>query len=382
VIAPGTVGPASAALDDYECSGMGTVTGRTGALADAYTSWLAVPGGARVSHAADDMPGSCNLSGSDLVEGVSCNRAPWRELMRRTATALGIAGLAVATLLTGCGTNTGTSAAPPGDATGISSSAGTDLDAAAVKAENMIADCMKKKGFQYTPHPLRFGAESQVDRYAGGLSVLEPADQVRAFRSKYGFGGYSKQVYPNDAALRPAASASGKNPNNAIRAALGPAQQKAYDRAFAGNSGEAETGQGAPNGDDVGCAGEASAKYFGTQTDESRAASRRAYAQFENDPAVIEAAQKYAGCLKDRGYTVASTRPGKIEYELRSQFAGNGGAAKAAGSADDPAGQGQAKEGLRKEIKAALDDLDCRTGYAELARTKYAAAVRSGGGVG
>lgn len=304
--------------------------------------------------------------------------------MRRTATSLGIAGLAVATLLTGCGTKTGTSAsATPGDGTAVSSTTETDLDAAAVKAENMIADCMKKKGFQYTPHPVRFSTGNQVDRYAGGLSILEPADQVRAFRSRYGFGVLSKQVYPNDAALRADTSSSGQNPNNAVRAALGPAQQKAYDRALVGNSGEAKAGQGGPAGDDLGCSGEAAAKYFGTQTDDRQAADRRAYAKFENDPAVIEAAQKYADCLKGKGYTLASTRPGKIEYELRSQFTGDGGGAKAVGSADHPAaGQGQAKEGLRKEIKAALDDLDCRGGYAELARTEYAAAVRSGGGVG
>jgi hypothetical protein len=38
-----------------------------------------------------------------------------------------------------------------------------------------------------------------------------------------------------------------------------------------------------------------------------------------------------------------------------------------------------AKTGLANEIKAALDDLDCRTEYATIARTRFAATIRAGG---
>ena len=55
-------------------------------------------------------------------------------------------------------------------------------------------------------------------RYGCRLSILEPPlDKVRAFRSKYGFGGFSKQVYPHDPVLQPGPADEGQNPNNAIR---------------------------------------------------------------------------------------------------------------------------------------------------------------------
>jgi len=299
--------------------------------------------------------------------------------MRRLTVCLAALSL---TVLAGCGgkaADTSAAGTPKQDASASAQSTGgttTDTNSAVVKAENMIADCMKAKGFQYVPHPVSYDDDSQVGKYAGMLSVLEPADQVRTFRAKYGFGVYSRLVYPNDPAVAARQQDPSQNPNNAIRDALDPARQKTYDVALQGFSGGLTAKQEANKSADQGCAGAASAKYFGSgQTKEQQAAAGREYAKFENDPAVESAAQKYADCLKNKGYRVSSAKPGWVEQSLFTD---------ATEKVSDPAkvSAAAAKAGLANEIKAALDDLDCRADYATIARTKYAAAIRAGNGVG
>ncbi|GAA2903194.1 hypothetical protein Acy02nite_86600 [Actinoplanes cyaneus] len=281
-------------------------------------------------------------------------------------------------LLAGCGDTDASDATTTDTAAGAGPAAATtDPDSAQVKAENMIADCMKKKGFQYVPHPLDFGDNSPQAKYAGMTSVLQPADEVKAFRAKYGFGGYSRLVYPNDPAVAAPAVDPAKNPNNAIRAGLDPSRQAAYDVALEGSAKKAKAGteQGAAKGDQ-GCAGEAAAKYYGSgPSNDKKASAGREYAKFQNDAAMIAAAQKYASCLKAKGYRVTSAQPGMIE---QSQFTAAIDAFTQAGQIDAAA----AKSALDTEIKAALDDLECRTDYATLARTKWASVITTGNGIG
>lgn len=299
--------------------------------------------------------------------------------MRRLTVSLAALSLAV---LAGCGgkADTGTAAgtATAGSATGTqdTGSATSDADSATVKAENMIADCMKTKGFQYVPHPLSYNDDSQIAKYAGLSSLLEPADQVRAFRAKYGFGAYSRLVYPNDPAVAVQKQDPSQNPNNAIRAALDPARRKAYDKALTGSEDGLTAKESGTRTADQGCSGAAALKYYGTGPSKAdQAAASREYAKFQNDPTVVTAAQKYADCLKHKGYQVSSAQPGRVE---ESMFDDATGKLENAGtiSAD------VAKAGLAKEITAALADLDCRGDYATLARTKYAAAIKAGNGNG
>jgi outer membrane murein-binding lipoprotein Lpp len=242
------------------------------------------------------------------------------------------------------------------------------LDDASVKAENMIADCMKKKGFQYVPQPSSFvNNQDKAARYSGPASVLEPPEQVRAFRAKYGFGGpAAQQAYPKDPMLaQPAPPDPSRNPNNGIREALDPARQKAYDKALEGD-GRKEAKPDA----DRGCGGEAALKFYGqAPTGQDEIASAREYRQFQTDPATVAAAQKYADCLKSRGYKITSAQPGKVEREM-------------AEAAMVPVSGSSAQAALAGDIKAALDDLDCRADYATVVRDKWAKAVRSGGAVG
>jgi hypothetical protein len=294
--------------------------------------------------------------------------------MRRLTVSLAALSLA---LLAGCGGKAADGAAGTAKRDAATGTPDTgDANSAEVKAENMIADCMKGKGFRYVPHPLSFDDDNQVAKYAGLSSLLEPVDQVRAFRAKYGFGAYARLVFPNDPAVAVRQVDPNQNPNNAIRAALDPAQQKAYDKALTGDSDGLTVKEAKTKSADQGCAGEASLKYYGSgPSKDEQAAAGREYAKFQNDPAVISAAQKYADCLKNKGYRVSSAQPGRVEesmFDDATAKAENAGAVSAAA----------AKSGLTTEIKAALDDLDCRAGYATLARTKYAAAVKAGNGVG
>ena len=291
--------------------------------------------------------------------------------MRRLAVSGAVLSLLLIAGCNGADTDTDTAAAAAGGTTSkpqgtadpqdTTEGAEAQLDAASIKAENMVADCMKKKGFQYVPTPSSFASNrDRAARYAGPGSVLEPAEQVRAFRAKYGFGGRAaRQAYPNDPMLaQPGPPDPSKNPNNAIRDALDPARKKAYDKAMDGNGRKDRK-----PGDDMGCGGEAALKFYGEgATEQEEIAKAREYRQFQTDPATVAAAQKYADCLKNKGYDITSTQPGKIEGEM----------AEAA----------MVETVLTRDIKAALDDLDCRADYAALVRGKWAGAVRSGGGVG
>lgn len=297
--------------------------------------------------------------------------------MRRLTVSAAALGLG---LLAGCGTTgtavttSTTSATSTTGATSTNGATGTtgatDTDSL---VENAVADCMKAKGFQYIPHPVDYGNTNQQGTYAGLNSVLEAPDQVKTWREKYGFGLFSQLVYPNDPAVGEAKTTV--NPNNAIREALDPARQKAYMFALTGNF---KSGITAKKGQkpDMGCAGEAALKYYGTgESKAQQAAEARDYARFQNDPGVVAAARTYAGCLRGKGYQVTSAQPGQVEQTLYVQA---GDVFQNAGKID----AATAKSRLATEIKQALDDLDCRTGYATLVRTNWSAIVRAGSGAG
>jgi hypothetical protein len=306
-------------------------------------------------------------------------------MRRRLTVSLAALGVAALAAVSGCGAKTdaggggsapGGTAEPGASASATQDSSGVqDANSAEVKAENFTADCMKGKGFRYIPHALNFGTDAnKIADYAGMNFVLSPPDEVRKFRAKYGFGGYGRLVYPNDPAV--AEPVDTPNPNNAIRAALDPAQQKAYDQALNGDYRKLKAGGKLPAGKvDQGCGGEASLKFYGTgPSKKEQQDNSREYAKFTGDPAVVKAAQKYGDCLKQKGYRVKDARPGWISQAMFTGWSDKVPQGKVSAAA--------ARSGLTKEIKAALDDLDCSTDYATLARTKYAKAVRAGGGVG
>jgi len=295
--------------------------------------------------------------------------------MRRLTVSVAVLSLA---LLAACGSHADDAAAPAGaaapPAAGDSGTRAADYDAASVKVESSIADCMKKAGFRYVAHPTRVDETDQRALYGGPQSLLQPDEKVQAFRAKYGFGLFAALVYPTDPAVGASPTDAGPNPNNAIRDGLDKAQQAAYDQALNGAGGESKAGGESTTSS--GCAPTAAQKYFGSgPSKDQQAAAARNYAAFQNDPQVVAAAQKYADCLRGKGYPVASASPGTIEQSVQGSYfdkVSQGGTPGAAA----------AKTGLTNEIKAALDDLGCRTDYAKLARTRYAAVIQAGTGNG
>jgi hypothetical protein len=318
--------------------------------------------------------------------------------MRRLLVPMAVIGLA---MTAGCGdkeggkdaAGAGAQATAPGGA-----SAGGAVDAKKQKVENLIADCMKKQGFQYVPHVLADLVPESAS-YAGQLSVLEPADEVRKFREKYGFGVMSRLVYPDDPAVKLPDIDPSKNPNNAIRDRLDAGRREAYDRALDGVVDPGTDGKHHKGDIKVpGCSSTAYTEVFGDTTPDeaSQRARERAYTAFQTDPEVVADAQKWADCLRGQGYKVNYTRPGEIETGMatlamdgqlpaepgESVQVPTGGAATAAVAGSAPLSAEAAKVGLQRETKAALADLDCRTDYATLVRSKYAKVLRDGDGKG
>jgi hypothetical protein len=249
-----------------------------------------------------------------------------------------------------------------------------EINAQEVKVQNMIADCMKKEGFQYIPHPMVYGggAGDLLPRYTLRASLLEPEGTVRAWRQKYGFGRYSQLVFPNDPQVNPPESAP--NPNDAIVDGLDDARRKAYQVALDGQEGGG-IAVGKPSASDLlainnSCRGKAGKEFDGDTAEtpakqKKEAADRRLYRKFQTDPAVVTAAADYAKCLRGRGFRPERTQPGSIETALIDD----------AREPSEGISAAAAKRGLAKEVKAALADLDCRTSYATIMRTKYPAVA-------
>ncbi|MET0494095.1 MAG: hypothetical protein ABW000_13295 [Actinoplanes sp.] len=168
------------------------------------------------------------------------------------------------------------------------------------------------------------------------------------------------EVYPHDPVLSHGSAPDADrepNPNVTIRDALDTSRRKAYDLALHDCSG-------------------AAARTVYPSSAPPRAAGEPDHRAFRSDPKVVAAVADYAGCLRVKGHQVPDPEPGTIETTLYEQ------ATEAFGRRDlfnpDAAEQlsaAEARTGLTAEITLALTDLDCRAGYANLARTGYAEAV-------
>jgi hypothetical protein len=283
---------------------------------------------------------------------------------------LAVAGLVV---LTACGGASGSApTSPPAAAAGFAAAIpdlpDTTQDKAEVlhqKAENWLADCMKRKGFTYVPDkPEVYDAKEGL--FVNRRSLLQPDAVVRPLRQKYGFGVAAQRVYPNDPTIVVPPDDGKEKPNNMIRAGLDAAARQKYDEA-------------------MGLEGKTGAKVDGCRDQAYRKFSRRAdfagkraedestWEKFTTDPQVVQAAKKYADCLRGKRYQITSSKPGDVEKFMRNLVRPM--EVPAAGDEDPTAGSGSANEELAAEIKKAMDDLDCRGSYAEIVRTRYPQVV-------
>ncbi|MEV6031064.1 hypothetical protein AB0L65_07930 [Nonomuraea sp. NPDC052116] len=268
--------------------------------------------------------------------------------------------LAATIVLSGCGADAepaGKGASPP------STSAATAQEKRR-QFESVKADCMKQKGFRYIAYvpqedPLTDGERK---RRAGDYEAL------KAQRAKYGFGVFSSYVYPKGPdAPDNMPDLSGADPNGDIWTKLSPAQSKSYWKAV--------------NACAVVAAKQALGKKVTSDTDlfdQLAAASDKATErEIDGDAELVELASSMATCLTGKGYKVSGTRPTQLSTRGWNAFLDQEDEIGRRQREDVPDVPSPSKKGeigrtfgarltaaeakpyLDKEIKAALDDLEC-----------------------
>ncbi|WP_283133605.1 hypothetical protein [Rhizohabitans arisaemae] len=247
--------------------------------------------------------------------------------------------------LSGCGTTPeGKPAASAGASAANSPEAAVDKRR---EVEAVKADCMKKKGFTYVafvPKPkLDVVAKAELGDYAA----------MKEYRSKYGFDVFSHWVYREKHPKNPEQL---NDPNDALKRSLSRSQYGTY--------GEASDE----------CEAQAINVVFGKSFrsaeefhEEGEKASERLNRELNADPQLVELAQGYADCLKGKGYRVTDVKPSGVADALWLAFNEEG---SALGKANQEASESgdlaaaiptpeQARPYLTREIKAALEDLEC-----------------------
>ncbi|MDP9848409.1 hypothetical protein [Streptosporangium lutulentum] len=259
-------------------------------------------------------------------------------MFARSAVAVSTTALALA-VLTGCGSESAPApvAAPTQD----------DVTQPAWRIERIKADCMKQKGFTYVPFVAPPQKQSELERKA----VEGDYKAMKEFRTKYGFQIFAAHVYPDDpasGALVPEAFAT--NPNDRILGSLNKTQFTAYQ--------DAENSCFDKGTQEV-LHKKASSRYdLATQLSEmtDQLTSR----EIAGDPKLVELAAPFGDCLKAKGYPVPFLTPtalvirGQEAFRAEEHKFGRG----ENGSRPDLTPD-QARPYLAREIKAALDDLEC-----------------------
>lgn len=316
-----------------------------------------------------------------------------------------VAVLSVA-LIAGCGSSGSDGEAASSAVAGTSTTtddAEAKADNGQVSTENQIADCMKQQGFTYIPRPVvsatagkkALVTTSESSEFTGTRSFLQPDDKLRPWREKYGFmDALAEAAYPNDPQLKATrkTSKASNDPNQAIVAALDPAQRAAYNIALMGDAKahvyDPKEGKSTARQQkyDDSCQGKVdaalaeAAEAENSSKEAAKAAddAKKIKARYKSDPKVADAADEYANCLKERGYPARGSDPLQFQDDLSEKFGGANEAADYSVS--------EAKAKLETEIKVALADLECRSPYVEIMRTKYptvlSGQVDVGGGVG
>ncbi|WP_143121105.1 hypothetical protein [Streptosporangium canum] len=271
--------------------------------------------------------------------------------MSRVLTAMPAAVLALA-VLSGCGAET-PAAAP---ATGKASTA-ADPHGKRRQVEAMRADCMKQKGFKYIPNisPPQ-GARNTVLRQMSGDYAT-----MREYREKHGFGVFFIAAYPDDP--EEGTDQPLPNPNLELWPSLSGTQYKAWraaDNVCYAAAFKKFTGKTVTSEEDVYKQGEAL----------SLKTRKRL---LDGDPRLVELAGGFGDCLKSKSYPVTSLKPTALETRGWDAFDKQRTVALDKHRESGAEGidalllpPGKARPYLAKEIKAALDDLECgKDFYAE-----------------
>ncbi|MFD8564997.1 hypothetical protein ACFV1N_47690 [Streptosporangium canum] len=215
------------------------------------------------------------------------------------------------------------------------------------KIEASRADCMKQAGFKYTP------TLPEVPRQAKeAASGNGSYDAMMKQRSKYGFGVFAKYVYPDQNSGNKTS-----NPNLIYMMSLKSGQLAAYNKAdeqcFVKSLNEV-TGKRATSRQDY---------------EQQRAALVEKYYKrmVDSDPELLDLGRKFADCLKQKGYQVPQAEPQGLASRGWTVFSKQASEIGAKAFKNPKPGviyepdfkPAQANPYLKKEIKAALDDLEC-----------------------
>jgi hypothetical protein len=267
----------------------------------------------------------------------------------------------------------------PGAPAASSSQAQTKEQQDAARVENLIADCMKAQGFTYIAQPVIISDDQNAKAGAGDPSQV-PYEQLKTYRQKYGYGIYGRDVFPNDPAVGNRLTVP--DPNNAIRDGLDPARKAAYNKALHGDAaGLKAGGKPPPTGPvDHGCSGKAAEQVYPPSTAKPDPAKQADYQkllqQFQTDPELVKASQAYGACLRQKGYPVASTKPGVIEMTVQQLIL------KERSDLPEKIDAARAQQGLQTEITKSVEDLDCGRDYERLAQPFVHKLLTSEGGNG
>ncbi|WP_043615641.1 hypothetical protein [Nonomuraea candida] len=267
------------------------------------------------------------------------------------------AALLALAVLCGCG-GAAESAAPPSPGAGAAKDKKPQLEAAK-------ADCMKQKGFQYVPYVYPEPKEDEEGRrrMAGDYQAM------RKFREKNGFGVFAMHVYPKELGnpqVKPDDPGE-VNPNWKIQSSLSKAQLQAYRKAMGAceiTTANQLLGLDLKQGTDL-------------MREMSKASNRVVRTTVNSDPELVELAAAMATCLKGKGYAIADATPKSMSDRGHKEFLAQEDKLGRAQMDDVPdvapapkedeapmiyaptLTPEQARPYLAKEVKAALDDLEC-----------------------
>ena len=228
------------------------------------------------------------------------------------------------------------------------------------KREELVATCMKKNGFEYTPDV------QSMTSFVGSGEEWKPDD--RQWVSQWGYGAVD---FPgrDDA---PDPSATWVDPNADYLSTLSDSEKQAFSDALWGKAPSAPvddaTADAAPAWDwkAAGCQGAAQHEVSGedpSQSDEFAPlmnAMNELWQQTGTEPGMSEVNRDWSLCMEESGHPGFSTQPDaatSIHNEVSALWTTDGNASSDATAAPDEEALATLK---KKEIELALADLDCR----------------------
>ncbi|MFD9940948.1 hypothetical protein ACFWYW_45290 [Nonomuraea sp. NPDC059023] len=262
---------------------------------------------------------------------------------------LAVSALAV---LTGCG-SVQAGGEPKAGASATPTTATADKK---LQMESIQADCMKQKGFRYVAYvrPEEKKTAAEIKRDNGDYQ------EMRKYREKYGFEVFAEFIHPGEVGISKEEAKVDKDPNRKITQDLSTAQYEAYRKA-----------------QDT-CFSRAAKQVLGKTVTRrmdifnqfAQAKKLMVAREMDGDQRLVGLASAMADCLRGKGYTVTKTAPRDISMMVHDTINDTMSriGAKQEGVEWQPGSKSiiqakltaaQAKPYFQKEIKAALDDLEC-----------------------